>query len=145
MSGGSKKLLGGGVQYNGKCKSSLLSHPSLFPFLYKSQTNSGKLVLYLCFRFHQYQLVLSIRPFISYWCSYFVTKHWSLIVPRAHEENFGHAQKMSLIQVPNRYNTTGYPKRWTNSELSVSMNSELFICYWVHKIWNFYFKKSCCS
>ena len=63
IGGGSKKLLG---EYNGKCKSSLLSHPSLSPFFYKSQTNSGKVVLYLCFTLHQYQLVLFIRPFISY-------------------------------------------------------------------------------
>ena len=63
MGGGSKKLLGG---HSGKCKSSLLFHPSLFPSFYKSQTNSGKVVLYLCFTFHQYQLVLFIRPFISY-------------------------------------------------------------------------------
>ena len=61
MGGGSKILFG---KQNGKCKSWLLSHPSLFPSFYKSQTNSGKVVLYLCFMFHQYQLVLFIRPFI---------------------------------------------------------------------------------
>ena len=125
MGSGSKKFMGG---YNAKCKSSLLSHPSLFPSLYKLQTNSGKVVLYFMF------YVSSIQISTFYKSIYFILvlllclKHCfragrqdncingifgSLIVPRAHEGDFGHAQKMSSIQVPNRYNTTGHPKSWT--------------------------------